>query len=119
MKKPVILWTCDVPGWAYHNRILRLSKAMTQYEHVIWYFGNKLPRQEQQKIVDGVDIIVCQGVKSLRIVHLKSLDFSQGDSPEIVLGARYENVIARLDSVRIDIDGEYYDIWSGEALPKQ
>lgn len=115
--RPTVLWTCDVPGWAYYNRIMRLSKVLTQYRHLIWYFGNKLAKQEQQRIVDDADIIVCQGVKSLRLVQLKSLDFSKGDAPDIVLGARFDNVIARLDSVRIDIDGEYYDIWTGEALP--
>ena len=117
-EKPIILWTCDVVGWAYHNRIMRLSKVLTQYEHQIWFFGAKIPKQEQQKIVDNADVIVCQGVKSLRLVQLKSLDFSKGEAPEIVLGERFNNVIARLDSVRIDINGEYYDIWTGEALPK-
>ena len=116
-KKPIILWTCDVVGWAYYNRIMRLSKVLTQYEHQIWYFGVKIPKQQQQRIVDSADVIVCQGVKSLRLVQLKTLDFSKGDSPAVVLGERFNNVIARLDSVRIDINGEYYDIWTGEALP--
>jgi len=116
-KKPIVLWTCDVVGWAYHNRIMRLSKELTQYEHVVWFFGQKKPKHELQRIVDSADIIVCQGVKSLRLVNLKSLDFSRGFAPEVVLAGRYDNVIARLDSVRIDIDGEYYDIWTGQQVP--
>lgn len=116
-KKPIVLWTCDVVGWAYYNRIMRLSKVLTQYDHKIWYFGAKIPKHEQQQIVDEADIIVCQGVKSLRLVQIKSLDFSKGNPPVAVLAERFNNVIARLDSVRIDINGEYYDIWTGEALP--
>ena len=116
-KKPTVLWTCDVPGWAYHNRIMRISKVLTGYQHFIWYFGNKFPRHEQQRIVSEADIIVCQGVKSLRIIQLKSLDFSKGDAPEVVLAERFSNVIARLDATRIDLNGEYYDIWTGQALP--
>ncbi|GAG14218.1 unnamed protein product [marine sediment metagenome] len=115
--RPTVLWTCDVPGWAYYNRIMRISKVLTGYRHIIWYFGNRFPRHVQQKIVSEADIIICQGVKSLRLVQLKSLDFSKGDTPEVVLAERFNNVIARLDSVRIDINGEYYDIWTGQALP--
>jgi hypothetical protein len=115
--RPIVLWTCDVPGWAYHNRIVRLSAVMPEYRHRIWYFGNRLPKQEQQRIVSEADIIVCQGVKSLRLIQLKALDFTKGDAPDVVLNARFDNVIARLDSVRVDIDGEYYDIWTGENIP--
>jgi hypothetical protein len=116
--RPIVLWTCDVPGWAYHNRIMRISAVLPQYRHRIWYFGNRLSKKQQQEIVDGAAIIICQGVKSLRLVQLKSLDFSQGVSPEVVLAQRYKNVVARLDSVRVDFEGEYYDLWTGEQLPK-
>lgn len=116
-RKPVVVWTCDTPGWAYHTRIVRMSAAMPQYEHVIWYFGNPLPPHEKQRVLSGADIIVCQGVKALRIVQLKPLDFSRnaGD-PQAVLDERYKNVVARLDSLRVDHEGQYYDIWTGEII---
>lgn len=116
--RPIILWTCDVPGWAYHNRIVRISAVLIQYRHVIWYFGSRLSKREQQEIVDSAAVIVCQGVKSLRLIELKSLDFTHGFAPEVVLAQRYINVVARLDSVRVDFEGEYYDLWTGEQLPK-
>jgi hypothetical protein len=117
--KPVILWTCDVVGWAYYNRIERLSKAMPQYEHRIWYFGNHQPMHVKQKLLGEADIIVCQGVKSLRIAQLKSIQFTQSliDNPQKALDARFANILVRIDSFRVDHNGEYYDIWSGEKLP--
>lgn len=111
--KPIILWTCDVPGWAYHARIKRLEKALPQYEFQIWYFGNPLPASLKSKILREADVIICQGVKSLRIIEQKRLDFSGIDRSEFsdLLDSRYDNIIARLDSMRVDIKGEYVDIF--------
>lgn len=116
-EKPIILWTCDVPGWAYHGRIMRISKVLTEYEHRIWYFGNPLPLKEKQRHLQEADIIVCQGIKSLRIVQMKRLDFTGDTEYQKVLNERFKNIVTRLDSVRIDINGEYYDIWTGEKMP--
>ena len=115
-KKPVVLWTCDVPGWAYHTRIMRMSATMPEYEHQIWYFGNPLSFQDKKKILDRADIIVCQGVKALRIVRFKTLDFLDMADPQQVLDQRFDNIVARLDSMRIDHNGEYYDIWTGDKI---
>lgn len=114
-KRPIILWTCDVPGWAYHNRIKRLEKAMPQYEFQIWYFGNPVPAATKARILREAAVIVCQGVKALRIVEQKELAFStsQPNQFNAVMARRWSNIVARLDSLRIDIDGEYVDIWTG------
>lgn len=117
-KKPVILWTCDVVGWAYHTRIMRLSKAMPQYEHRIWYFGAAMPQAVKMQALREADIIVCQGVKSIRIVSSKPLAFDGLADPQAVLDARFDNLVVRLDSMRVDYMGEYYDIWTGERLPE-
>lgn len=116
--KPVILWTCDVVGWAYHTRIMRLSKAMPQYEHRIWYFGSPMSSAEKMQALREADIIVCQGVKAIRIVRSKSIAFDCLADPETILNARFDNVMVRLDSMRVDFEGEYYDIWSGEKVPE-
>ena len=116
--KPVILWTCDVVGWAYYNRIQRLSKAMPQYEHRTWYFGAKMPQSVKMQALREADVIVCQGVKAIRIVTLKPLKFDSAMVPQAALDARYDNLVVRLDSMRVDHEGEYYDIWTGEKLPE-
>lgn len=110
--KPIILWTCDVKGWAYHNRITLMSKFMPQYDHRIWYFGEQKTEAERRRIVSEADIIVCQGVKSLRIVQWKNIKAEGIENLQASLDGRFKNVVARLDSVRIDIDGKYYDIWN-------
>lgn len=116
--KPVILWTCDVVGWAYYNRIQRLSKAMPEYEHRIWYFGSRMSQTAKMLAMREADIIVCQGIKAIRIVTLKPLRFDSDSVPQAVLDARYDNLVVRLDSMRVDHEGEYYDIWTGEKLPE-
>lgn len=116
--KPIILWTCDVVGWAYHARIMRLSKAMPQYEHRIWYFGAKMRPEVRMQALRDADIIVCQGVKSIRIVRSKLLAFDGLMDPQQVLDQRFDNVVVRLDSMRVDYNGEYYDIWTGEKVPE-
>ncbi len=116
-KKPVILWTCDVVGWAYYNRIQRLSKAMPQYEHRIWFFGAHMPPEVKMEALRQADVIVCQGVKAIRIVRSKALAFDGIADPAEVLARRFDNLIVRLDSMRVDHEGKYYDIWTGEELP--
>jgi hypothetical protein len=98
---------------------MRLSKAMPQYEHRIWYFGNKQQMNVKQRLLEEADIIVCQGVKSLRIAQLKPIKFLRSDTktPQEILDERFRNIMVRIDSFRIDHNGEYYDIWSGEKLP--
>ena len=97
--KPIILWTCDMPGWAYHNRIRRLSVKLPQYRHTILFFGQRIPKDVMKHMLNTADVIVCQGVKALRVID----DKEDGD---------YTNLVARLDSMRVDIDGKYVDIWA-------
>lgn len=97
--KPMILWSCDVVGWAYHNRIMRLSRAMPQYDHRV-LMGECVPPTLQAELINRADIIICQGIKVIgRVVARK-----HGED-------KYANLVCRLDSVRIDDHGEYYDLW--------
>ncbi len=72
----------------------------------------------KMQALQQADIIVCQGVKSIRIVSGKPLNFDGAKTPQAVLDGRYDNIIVRLDSMRVDHNGEYYDIWTGERLPE-
>jgi hypothetical protein len=109
--KPVILWTCDVEGWAYHNRIQRLAPLLPQYEHRILYFG-KGSRAEQAAEINAADVIVCQGIKSIRVVRRKELRITDLRHLEQARDAAYDNVVVRIDSMRIDRNGEYIDLWT-------
>jgi hypothetical protein len=97
--KPMILWSCDVVGWAYHNRIMRLSRAMPQYEHRV-LMGETVPPSLQAELINRADIIVCQGIKVIGRVVCRKRDEQ-----------KYRNLVCRLDSVRIDHHGEYFDLW--------
>jgi len=109
-QKPIILWTCDVEGWAYHNRFLRLSKNLPDYDHRLYFFGDpKLSYIERINLVLSADVIVCQGVKAIRIARMNGPDPDRN---------RYANIVGRLDSMRVDYNGEYYDIWTGEGIEK-
>ena len=97
--KPMILWSCDVVGWAYHNRIMRLSRAMPQYDHRV-LMGDTVPPTLQAELINRAHIIVCQGIKVIeRVVSRKRNE------------AKYANLVCRMDSVRIDHNGEYFDLW--------
>jgi len=95
-----ILWSCDVPGWAYHNRIVRKSRAMPQHDHVTFFVGGNIPIIEKAGLINMADVIICQGLKALRIKKYKFSRLKQ-----------LNNVVLRLDSMRIDINGEYIDLW--------
>ena len=114
--KPLILWTCDVEGWAYHNRFLRLSKNLPEYEHRLFFFGGDgLSRVEQIRLLRSADVIVCQGVKALRVARMQGLD-PKATNYEDADRERFKNVVGRLDSIRVDFGGNYYDIWTGEKI---
>jgi hypothetical protein len=109
MAKPMILWSCDVKGWAYHNRIMRLSRVMPQYEHRV-LMGECVPPSLHTDLVDRAAVIVCQGIKVIdRVIAHKSIHALP--DPAKALERRYANLVCRLDSVRIDHHGEYFDIW--------
>jgi len=111
MAKPMILWSCDVVGWAYHNRIMRLSRAMPQYEHRV-LMGESVPPTLQAELINRADIIVCQGIKVIdRVVSRKIVKPTKFTDLPDALQRRYANLVCRMDSVRIDHHGEYYDLW--------
>lgn len=115
-RKPLIVWTCDVEGWAYHNRFLRLSKNLPGYDHRLYFFGGgDLSRVERIRLLRSADVIVAQGVKSLRVGRMQGLD-PNATNYEEADGERFKNVVGRLDSVRVDFNGKYYDIWTGERI---
>lgn len=117
-RKPVVLWTCDVKGWAYHNRFLRLSKNLPEYDHRLYFFGDpKLSHIQRIKLVRSADVIVCQGVKALRVSEMNALD-PDGANYKNADRNRYANIVGRLDSMRVDHKGKYYDIWTGERIEK-
>jgi len=74
--------------------------------------------EAKMQALSEADIVVCQGVKSIRIISSKPLVFDGVSAPQTVLNARYDNIVVRLDSMRVDYKGEYYDIWSGEKVPE-
>jgi hypothetical protein len=84
---------------------------MPEYEHRIWYFGEHKSDAERRRIVNEADIVICQGVKSLRIAEWKEVKYIEGSDMQGMLDNRFSNIVARLDSMRIDVNGEYFDIW--------
>ena len=46
------------------------------------------------------------------------MPWMQRAEPQAILDARFDNLVVRLDSMRVDFEGEYYDIWSGEKVPE-
>lgn len=115
-RKPIIVWTCDVEGWAYHNRFLRLSKNLPNYDHRLYLFGDSdLSRIERVQLLRSADVIVCQGVKALRVARMKGLN-PNATNYEDAKRDRFDNILARLDSMRVDHKGKYYDIWTGERI---
>lgn len=46
------------------------------------------------------------------MIHAKTIQVDGARSLRPQLERRYDNVIARLDSLRIDHNGEYIDIWN-------
>jgi hypothetical protein len=100
MTRPIVLWTADVKGWAYFNRIETMRAAMPQYEHRVWICSN-VPPSLLKGMMEAADIVVCQGVKVVERT--------------IPAGADPKKIICRMDSVRIDHNGAYYDVFKGVA----
>lgn len=100
MSKPVVLWTCDVKGWAYHTRVETMSRALPQFQHRVWIFSAVAPSLLKD-MMDAADIIVCQGVKVV--------------ARTIAAGANPNKIVCRIDSVRVDHNGDYHDIFTKEA----
>lgn len=62
-KKPIILWCCDVFGWAFSIRAEKIGELLPHYKHVIVYNNDDINISE---LVESVDIIVptCTGTLS-------------------------------------------------------
>ena len=95
-KRPIILWSCDVKGWAYWTRVETMSRALPQYEHRV-LIGDHVPPSLWGDLIRSADIVVCQGVKTIDRIRQA--------------GARWEQIVVRIDSVRVDYCGEYFDIF--------
>jgi hypothetical protein len=98
--KPIVLWTADVKNWAYWNRIETMSQALPQFTHRVWFSSN-VPPSLLKAMMDSASIIVCQGVKIIERA--------------IAAGADPKKIVTRLDSIRVDHEGQYYDIFTKEA----
>lgn len=94
--KPIILWTADVKGWAYFNRIITMSRAMPQYHHAK-LMGDCVPACLWKTLGDQASVIVCQGIKWPERLSNAGIDIRK--------------MILRLDSIRIDLNGVYHDIF--------
>ena len=94
--KPIILWTCDVRGWAYHTRVETMSRALPDYQHRVWISSN-VPLSLLRDMMRRADIIVCQGIKVV--------------ARTIAAGADPRKIVVRLDSVRVDDAGRYVDVF--------
>lgn len=110
-RRPMILWTCDVEGWAYHNRIETMRRVMPQYDHRILYFGTRMPAPLRRELLAQADVIVCQGVKAMRVVSERPYPNGITDPVEIAKHL-FRGVIVRVDSMRVDINGQYVDIFA-------
>ena len=99
-QKPIVLWTADVRGWAYWGRVETMSKALPQFDHRVWIFSAVAPSL-LKGMMEAADIIICQGVKVIERT--------------VAAGADPKKIICRIDSVRIDHNGEYHDIFTQEA----
>jgi len=98
--QPIVLWTCDVKGWAYHTRVETMSKALPQYDHRVWISSSVAPLLLRGMMATA-DIIVCQGIKVVERT--------------IAAGADPNKILCRMDSIRIDHEGQYFDIFTKEA----
>jgi len=112
MTAPLVVFHCDVHGWAYHNRTVRLARALKGRYDIRALMGGHVPASLHHGLIDRADIVMAQGVKCIqRMVSAKSIQVDGATQLGPALKARYGNVVARLDSLRIDHNGEYFDIW--------
>jgi hypothetical protein len=100
--KPVILWSCDVKGWAYDGRIQTMRRALPHYEHRVWITAH-VPPSLWQGMMQEADLIVCQGVKVVERT--------------VAAGADPRKIVCRIDSIRVDNNGAYVDIFTKPEAP--
>ncbi len=106
-QKPIILWTCDLHGWAYNTRIQTMRLALLQFEHRTWIAGN-VPPSLLSTLMEAADIIVFQGIPALQCF----LDM------HIIVP--WPKIILRLDSVRLATNEGYFDVFAkGMSCPSQ
>jgi hypothetical protein len=99
--RPIVLWTADVKGWAYFTRVETMNRALLQYDHRVWFYSN-VPPSLLKGMMDAADIIVCQGVKVV--------------ARTIQAGADPRKIVCRMDSIRIDWHGQYFDVFTKEEV---
>ncbi len=103
-QRPIILWTADTKGWAYHTRVMTMSVALPQYRHIVWFSSN-VPPSLLKTMMESASIVVCQGVKTI--------------DRAINAGAAPSKIVVRVDSVRVDVNGVYHDVFTKEAPREQ
>lgn len=116
LNRPLVVFHCDVHGWAYHLRSVRMARALPQYD-IRALIGSATPPRLKVKLLTEADILVAQGIKTIRrMADAKQPQIHGAGKIGQVVRNRYKNIVARLDSVRVDLDGKYYDIWTGQEV---
>ena len=59
--KPLVVWVCDVPGWAYDKITNELSSRLPEFHHITFFVGGcgKTMRVRAKKVEKLADIIIC------------------------------------------------------------
>jgi len=68
MKKPLLLWICDVPDWAYDNRMHRIMSVLTEYEHKVVYIATS-KNEEIHKLSGEADVVFCSYLKWIKLLN--------------------------------------------------
>jgi hypothetical protein len=58
IKKPKILWLCDVRGWAFYNRTKQISSILKQHAHEIIYISDIESYESALRKSGEFDIII-------------------------------------------------------------
>ena len=70
VNKPLVLWICDIEGWAYEQRVKSVSKLMVDFDHEIFYVVSNgilaLKNRIKQK---DFDIVVCMYIQYVEILE--------------------------------------------------
>lgn len=112
MNRPLVVFHCDVHGWAYHLRAVRLARALPQYD-IRALIGSAIPPRLGVKTITDADILVAQGIKTIgRMAEAKQPQIHGAENIGQPMKRKYSNIVCRLDSVRVDLNGKYYDIWT-------
>jgi hypothetical protein len=67
MRKPVLLWLADTPGWAYDAIVQHVAARLPSYEHRVRYVCGG-PQAGASRDMQEADVIVAMYLLYLRLV---------------------------------------------------